>query len=64
MIVKFLKDVVITDQNDDKQKIKKNTILSAEMSKDENGKDQYEVKRGKYVFIFGQAMKDVAFVVL
>lgn len=64
MIVKFLKEVVITDQNNDKQKIKNGTILSAEMSKDEDGKDQYEIKRGKNVFIMGSAMKDVVFTVL
>ena len=62
--VKFLKDVTFTDQNGDKQKIKKGKILSANVNKNEDGKDEYEITYKKNVFLMYAAMKDVAFEVL
>lgn len=64
MRVKFLKDVTFTDQNGDKQKIKKGKILSSNVSKNEDGKNEYEIIYKKNVFVMYGAMKDVAFEVL
>lgn len=64
MTIKFIKDVVFKDQNEDNAKIKKGKILTAKVVKNEDGKEEYEIKQKKNVFTIPLTMKDVVFVVL
>lgn len=64
MTIKFIKDVVFKDQKEDSVKIKKGKILTAKVVNNEDGKEEYEVKQKKNVFIIPSTMKDVVFVVL
>jgi hypothetical protein len=64
MTIKFIKDVVFKDQNEDSIKIKKGKILTARVVKNEDGKEEYEIKQKKNVFTIPSTMKDVVFVVL
>lgn len=64
MTIKFIKDVIFKDQNNDSVKIKDGKILTAKVVTNEDGKEVYEVKQKKNVFTIPSAMKDVVFVVL
>lgn len=64
MTIKFIKDVIFKDQNNDSVKIKDGKILTAKVVTNENGKEVYEVKQKKNVFTIPSTMKDVIFVVL
>lgn len=64
MTIKFIKDVVFKDQNEDSIKIKKGKMLTARVVKNEDGKEEYEIKQKKNVFTIPSTMKDVVFVVL
>lgn len=64
MTIKFIKDVVFKDQNEDSAKIKKGKIFTARVVKNEDGKEEYEIKQKKNVFTIPSTMKDVVFVVL
>ena len=64
MTIRFIKDVVFKDQNNDSVKIKDGKILTAKVGIDEDGKEVYEIKQKKNVFTIPSAMKDVVFVVL
>ena len=64
MTIKFIKDVVFKDKNEDSEKIKKGKILTARVVKNEDGKEEYEIKQKKNVFTIPSTMKDVVFVVL
>lgn len=64
MTIKFIKDVAFKDQNEDSAKIKKGKILTARVVKNEDGKEEYEIKQKKNVFTIPSTMKDVVFVVL
>ena len=64
MTIKFIKDVVFKDQKEDSVKIKKGKILTARIVTNEDGKEEYEIKQKKNVFIIPSTMKDVVFVVL
>ena len=64
MTIKFIKDVIFKDQNNDSVKIKDGKILTAKVVTNENGKEVYEIKQKKNVFTIPSAMKDVVFVVL
>lgn len=47
MTIKFIKDVVFKDQNEDSAKIKKGKILTARVVTNEDGKEEYEVTHKK-----------------
>lgn len=64
MTIKFIKDVVFKDQKEGSVKIKKGKILIAKVVKNEDGKEEYEIKQKKNVFTIPSTMKDVVFVVL
>lgn len=64
MTIRFIKDVIFKDQNNDSVKIKEGKILTAKVVTNEDGKEVYEIKQKKNVFIIPSAMKDVVFVVL
>lgn len=64
MTIRFIKDVVFKDQNNDSVKIKEGKILTAKVVTNEDGKEVYEIKQKKNVFTIPSAMKDVVFVVL
>ncbi|MFQ9785772.1 MAG: hypothetical protein ACLRYF_03995 [Mediterraneibacter faecis] len=64
MTIRFIKDVVFKDQNNDSVKIKDGKILTAKVVTNEDGKEVYEIKQKKNVFTIPSAMKDVVFVVL
>lgn len=64
MTLRFIKDVVFKDQNNDTVKIKKGKILSAKLFTDEEGKSQYSITYKKNEFIVASAMEDVMFEVL
>ena len=64
MTIRFIKDVVFKDQNNDSVKIKDGKILTAKVVTNEDGKEVYEVKQKKNVFTIPSTMKDVVFVVL
>lgn len=64
MTIRFIKDVVFKDQNNDSVKIKDGKILTAKVVTDEAGKEVYEIKQKKNVFTIPSVMKDVVFVVL
>lgn len=64
MTIKFIKDVIFKDQNNDSVKIKDGKILTAKVVTNENGKEVYEIKQKKNVFTIPSTMKDVMFVVL
>lgn len=64
MTLRFIKDVIFRDQNDDTVKIKKGKILSANLTTDEEGKSQYEITYKKNVFIVAPVMENVMFEVL
>ena len=64
MTIRFIKDVIFKDQNNDSVKIKGGKILTAKVGIDEDGKEVYEIKQKKNVFTIPSAMKDVVFVVL
>lgn len=64
MTIKFIKDVVFKDQNNDFVKIKDGKILTAKVVTNKDGKEVYEIKQKKNVFTIPSAMKDIVFVVL
>ena len=64
MTIRFIKDIVFKDQNNDSVKIKDGKILTAKVVTNEDGKEVYEIKQKKNVFTIPSAMKDVVFVVL
>lgn len=64
MTIRFIKDVVFKDQNNDSVKIKEGKILTAKVVTNEDGKKVYEIKQKKNVFTIPSTMKDVMFVVL
>ena len=64
MTIRFIKDVVFKDQNNDSVKIKEGKILTAKVVTNEDGKEVYEIKQKKNVFTIPSTMKDVMFVVL
>ena len=64
MTIKFIKDVVFKDQNNDSVKIKDGKIITAKVVTNEDGKEVYEIKQKKNVFTIPSTMKDVMFVVL
>ena len=64
MTIRFIKDVVFKDQNNDSVKIKEGKILTAKVVTNEDGKEAYEIKQKKNVFTIPSTMKDVMFVVL
>lgn len=64
MTIRFIKDVVFKDQNNDSVKIKDGKILTTKVVTDEAGKEVYEIKQKKNVFTIPSVMKDVVFVVL
>ena len=64
MTIRFIKDVVFKDQNNDSVKIKDGKILTAKVVTNEDGKEVYEIKQKKNVFTIPSTMKDVMFVVL
>lgn len=64
MTIRFIKDVVFKDQNNDSVKVKDGKILTAKVVTDEAGKEVYEIKQKKNVFTIPSVMKDVVFVVL
>lgn len=64
MTIRFIKDVVFKDQNNDSVKIKDGKILTAKVVTNEDGKEVYEIKQKKNVFTIPSTMKDVVFVVL
>lgn len=64
MTIRFIKDVIFKDQNNDSVKIKEGKILTAKVVTNEDGKEVYEIKQKKNVFTIPSAMKDVVFVVL
>lgn len=64
MTIKFIKDVVFKDQNEDSVKIKKGKILTASVVKNENGKEEYEVTHKKNTFMIPSSMKDAIFEIL
>lgn len=64
MTIRFIKDVVFKDQNNDSVKIKEGKILTAKVVTNEDGKEVYEIKQKKNVFTIPSAMKDVVFEVL
>lgn len=64
MTIRFIKDVIFKDQNNDSVKIKDGKILTAKIITDKDGKEVYEIKQKKNVFTIPPTMKDVMFVVL
>lgn len=62
--IRFIKDVIFKDQNNDSVKIKDGKILTAKVVNDEDGKEVYEIKQKKNIFTIPSTMKDVMFVVL
>lgn len=64
MTIKFIKDVVFKDQNEDSAKIKKGKILTARVVKNEDGKEEYEVTHKKNTFMIPSSMKDAIFEIL
>lgn len=64
MTIRFIKDVIFKDQNNDSVKIKDGKILTAKVATNKDGKEVYEIKQKKNVFTIPSAMKDVVFVVL
>lgn len=64
MTIKFIKDVVFKDQNEDSVKIKKGKILTAKVVKNEDGKEEYEIIHKKNTFMIPSSMKDVVFEIL
>lgn len=64
MTIRFIKDVVFKDQNNDSVKIKDGKILTAKVVTNEDGKEVYEIKQKKNVFTIPSTIKDVMFVVL
>lgn len=64
MTIRFIKDVVFKDQNNDSIKIKEGKILTAKVVTNEDGKEIYEVRQKKNIFTIPSTMKDVVFVVL
>lgn len=64
MTIKFIKDVVFKDQNEDSIKIKKGKMLTARVVINEDGKEEYEVTHKKNIFMISSSMKDAIFVVL
>lgn len=64
MTIKFMKDVVFKDQNEDSVKIKKGSILTAKVVTNEDGKEECEVTHKKNTFMIPSSMKDAIFVVL
>ena len=64
MTIKFIKDVVYKDQNEDSIKIKKGKMLTARVVINEDGKEEYEVTHKKNIFMISSSMKDAIFVVL
>lgn len=64
MTIKFIKDVIFKDQNNDSVKIKDGKILTAKVVTNEDGKEVYEIKQKKNVFTIPSSMKDVVFEVL
>lgn len=64
MTIKFIKDVVFKDQNEDSVRIKKGKILTAKVATNKDGKEEYEITHKKNTFMLPSSMKDVMFVVL
>ena len=64
MTIKFIKDIVFKDQNEDSIKIKKGKMLTARVVINEDGKEEYEVTHKKNIFMISSSMKDAIFVVL
>jgi hypothetical protein len=64
MTIRFIKDVIFKDQNNDSVKIKDGKIFTAKVVTNEDGKEVYEIKQRKNVFTIPSTMKDVVFVVL
>ena len=64
MTIKFIKDVVFKDQNEDSIEIKKGKMLTARVVINEDGKEEYEVTHKKNIFMISSSMKDAIFVVL
>lgn len=64
MTIKFIKDVVFKDQNEDSVKIKKGKILTARIVTNEDDKEEYEVTHKKNTFIIPSSMKDAMFEIL
>ena len=64
MTIKFIKDVVFKDQNEDSVKIKKGKILTAKIVINKDGKEEYEITNKKNTFMIPSSMKDVVFDVL
>lgn len=64
MTIKFIKDVVFKDQNEDSIKIKKGKMLTTRVVINEDGKEEYEVTHKKNIFMISSSMKDAIFVVL
>ena len=64
MTIKFIKDIVFKDQNEDSVKIKKGKILTARIVTNEDDKEEYEVTHKKNTFIIPSSMKDAMFEIL
>lgn len=64
MTIKFIKDVVFKDQKEDSVKIKKGKILTAKVTRNEDGKEEYEITHKKNTFMIPSSMKDVVFEIL
>lgn len=64
MTIKFIKDVVFKDQNEDSINIKKGKILTARVVTNEDGKEEYEVTHKKNTFIIPSSIKDEMFEIL
>lgn len=64
MTIKFTKDVVFKDQNEDSVEIKKGKILTAKVVTNEDGKEEYEVTHKKNTFMIPSSMKDAMFDIL
>lgn len=64
MTIKFIKDVVFKDQNEDSVKIKKGKILTAKVVINKDGKEECEITQKKNTFMIPSSMKDVVFEVL
>lgn len=64
MTIKFIKDVIFKDQKEDSVKIKKGKILTANVIRNEDGKEEYEITHKKNTFIIPYSMKDVIFEIL
>lgn len=64
MTIKFIKDVIFKDQKKDSVKIKKGKILTANVIRNEDGKEEYEITHKKNTFMIPYSMKDVMFEIL